>query len=314
MPDKTMTGRSSDRAISTAVDTIFALVLITASITIMATMLDADANEITEEDRAYDESDYLLESLNAIYVSVSVSEENILSGETMYTVEREGSVMELLAEATVANARINGQQVLNTNYVVPNPENDEVDNLREKVLDFLAESETEAHIRSVWEPAGGDTVRGEIEIGPEPPVDEEVSTAKMSYPAGYRGADDIQTRLYAETETTDRESMVAAHIVEAFMPPAASQYHLEQDAKALEITEHRYKRMAYLLFRYGSASANDADALDAEFNIDEEYTEYPDVGVLNNILIEMLKDNITIDESDETEADPMAVKITVQTW
>jgi hypothetical protein len=321
-----MTAQNANRAISTAVDTILALVLITASITIMATMLEPQSNDITDEDRAYDEADYIIESLNTIQTSVVVSEENTLSGKTMYTTKREGSLMALLAEATVANARINGGRVMNTNYVIRNPETDEVHNLRERVRNFLAESQTEAHVRTVWDPAGGDTVRGQIDIGPEPPVDEEVSTAKVTYPAGFRGADDIQTRLYAETEAWDKaankeefernhpETVAAAHIVEAYVPPAASQYHIEQDAKALEITEHRYKRMAHLLFRYGGASANDAAAIDAEFNIDKEFTEYPDVGVLNNILIEMLKDNITLDESKTFRTDPMAVKIIVQTW
>jgi hypothetical protein len=280
----------------------------------MVTMLEPGSNDIEAHDRAYDEADYLVESLNAAEYSVSVSEKSVASNETMYTTEMEGSAMELLAEATVANARINGGKVMNTNFVVRHPENEDVPTIREKIRNFLLESQTTAHIHSVWSPGDNDAVRGEIEIGPEPPADEEVSTATLTYPAGYRGADTVRTDPYAATEMKDRKSTVAAHIVEAFVPPGAMQYNLEQDAKALELAEHRYKRMAYLLSRYGGARMGDVMALDKEFKVDEGWTEYPDVGVLNNIIITMLKDNITIDSGVDREADPMTVEITVHTW
>lgn len=291
--------RQSDRAISTVIDATFALLLISASVALLAVSLDTERSPDQSE---YDEADQLIESLNAFEIRTNVSVRNELSGNVAYTYPKEGSATVLLAEAAVSEARINGVQYQNTNYV---------EGIRGKIINYLSQAETNAQIRAVWEPSEHAPVRGEVVIGEDPPADEELSSATLTVPSGLRGADSIRRDMYAATANNPSpDAVLAAHIVEGFFPPTDSQYLLEQDSNSRENIEYRYKRAAHLLYRYGNASKADADAVDEQFHPDQN----PDALVLNNILITMLQKDIQTDQLEEDIEPDLTVEITVLTW
>lgn len=296
---------SSQRAISTVIDATFALLLISASMVLLTTYLQT-GTDVEADQTNYDEADQIVETLNAMEVSADVSVANTLSDETWYDESRpiEGTAAELLAEAAVANTEINGAQYQNSNFE---------GQLEGSIMNYLAQSGTNAQIRAVWEPNKHAPVRGEVVVGDDPPGDAEISTATMSVPSGLSGGDSVDTEYYAATAgNAPADALIAARIVESFFPPIDSQYLLEQDSKEREIIEYRYKRMGHILFRYGGGTVADAAAIDEQFGIEE----FPDAVILNNILIEMLRKDIQTDPrvpADEQEAD-MTVDITVQTW
>lgn len=296
---------SSQRAISTVVDATFALLLISAGMVLLTVYLETGTGAETDQTE-YDEPDQLIETLNAMEVSANVSVENTLSEENWYNESRpmEGTAAELLAEATVANVRVNGVQ-----YQNPNLEQQ----VEGEIFNYLAQSGTTAQIHAVWEPHEHAPVRGEVVIGDAPPADADVSTATMRIPTGLRGGDSVNTEYYAATAgDPPADALIAAQIVEGFFPPVESQYLLEQDSKEREIIEYRYKRMGHILFQYGSSTLADANAIDEQFGMEE----HPDAIILNNILIEMFQKDMQTDLLDpdaEPEAD-MTVEITVQTW
>ena len=110
-----MTQIDKDRAISATIDATFALLLISASIFLLAMSVDTEPPDHDQ----YDEADQLVESLNAFELSANVTTENTLSEEVIHTRSHEGTAAELLAQAAVAEAQINGVQYMNTNYADP---------------------------------------------------------------------------------------------------------------------------------------------------------------------------------------------------
>lgn len=295
-----MTQDSTDRAISATIDATFALLLISASIFLLAVSIDTEQPDNDQ----YDEADQLVESLNAFELSANVSTENTLSEEVVHTRSHEGTAAELLAEAAVAEAEINGVQYMNTNYA---------DAIRGEIVNYISQADSTAQIHAVWEPSEHAPVKGEVVIGPDPPVDEEVSVATLTMPSGLRGADVDNHEYYRATaENPTADGVIAAEIVDAYFPLISSQLLLEQDTQERENIEYRYKRAAHLLYRYGNGTADDVAYIDREFDPDNN----PDTVVLNDVLIEMLQKDIQTAPATPPEAvDPdMNVEITVRTW
>ena len=165
----------------------------------------------------------------------------------------------------------------------------------------------------MWEPSEHAPVRGEVEIGPDPPVGEEVSVATLTMPSGLRGADVSNHEYYRVTaQDPPADAVIAAEIVEGYFPLLSSQLLLEQDTQQRETIEYRYKRAAHLLYRYGNGTTFDAQSVDSQFDPDEN----PDAVILNSILIEMLQRDIQIDsETQPEDVEPdMNVEITVRSW
>lgn len=298
-----MRRETTERGISTVIDATFALLLISASVLLLAVFMDTNQPDQTDHDQ-YDEATQLVETLNAMEVSANVSTANTLSGNVMHTRSHKGTAAELLAEAAVSEAKINGVQYMNTNHV---------DGIRGEILHFLYQSETTAQIHAVWEPSEHAPVRGDVVIGPDPPVGAEISVATLTMPSGLRGADVSNHEYYRVTANNPpADALIAAEIVEGYFPPIQSQYLLEQDSKEREHIEYRYKRAAHLLYRYGNATGADADAIDSQFAPDTN----PDALVLNSILIEMLQKDIQTGSATqpETASPDMNVEITVRTW
>jgi len=296
-----MTPDSSERAISTAIDATFALLLISASVTLLVISLDTEQDTDQSE---FDEADQLVETLNALKLSTNVSVRNTLSGDVVYTYPREGTAVALLAEAAISESEINGVQYMSTNYAR---------GIRGKILNYLSQTGTNAQIRAVWEPSEHAPVRGEVIIGPEPPADEDISTATLTVPSGLRGADSVDLEYYAATANNPPDdAVIAAHIIQGYFPPLHSQYLLEQDSSSREDIEYRYKRAAHLMYRYGNATGADASAVDEQFQSDGN----PRALILNNILITMLKKDIQLDSATQRgDIDPdLTVDIKVRTW
>lgn len=295
-----MTDSIPDRAISATIDVTFALLLISASVVLLAATVDTDQNQPDYDQ--YDEADQLIESLNAIEFTANVSTKNTLSGEVMHRRSHQGTAAELLAEAAVAEAEINEEQYMNTNYK---------NAIEGQIINYISQSDTRAQIHAVWEPSEHAPVRGEVVIGPDPPVGEDTSTATMTMPSGLRGADVSNHDYYRVTaDSPPDDALIAAEIVEAYFPPQSSQLSLEIDSQEREHIEYRYKRAAYLLYRYGNGTSFDAESVDEQFDPDEN----PNAVILNSILIEMLQKDIETDsETQPAEAD-LNVEITVRTW
>jgi hypothetical protein len=116
------------------------------------------------------------------------------------------------------------------------------------VRELVTGAKHETQVVAVWEPYTGADVRGTARAGPAPPEGVDVNSVTVTVSSGIDEA--RGDAVDAAAGGGDYEAVaepVAEAIVEAYLPPAASQRALESSGLDRQLTVERYVRMATLL-------------------------------------------------------------------
>jgi hypothetical protein len=164
-----------DRAVSTVLDAAIFLLLVSAAIGLLYAAPQSDDDATPDPDIPEAASTTLATSTATIeYVPAPDGRADDSAGNRT----ARGTIAELLAETTVANARLDGDAFTRA----PNHER-AVRNATRRALAHL-DGEVAIQVRTRWRPLGGSGLRGGVTVGPEPPADADVHAATMMVPVG----------------------------------------------------------------------------------------------------------------------------------
>ncbi|GAB7018724.1 DUF7284 family protein [Halostagnicola bangensis] len=261
---------ASNRGVSTVVDITLALLLISASVLLIGFHLDS-SDEPVPDDRA----DQVLQSLSATTSSVlyDITEENgagvstlesenfeppgdldSAERESVYEVTTYGSSIGLLADAALANLRIDGSQ----RFTYGDAYEDAVDH---SIRGTHVGGEHHFYAVATWAPYDGSSLNGTATAGRQPPSTGDVSSASTTVTSGVPelGPEEL-AREFEREETSDVgtpfiddadtdgfdavATVVAESIVEGYFPFENTQYSLESSLTERSVTVYNYKQLA----------------------------------------------------------------------
>lgn len=158
----------TDRAVSTVVDAALCLLLVTGAV---ATLAYVPSEPGPSHATAADETaDALGASTERVNYTLAVDGDELDRS-------AHGTLAELLADAAVANATVNGQRL--------SPASDRyVDRATAVVAAAVDRPNASVAVRAIWEPYPGSPVRGEVTAGDPPPRGADVHVAALTVPSG----------------------------------------------------------------------------------------------------------------------------------
>ena len=318
----------SRRAVSTVIDVGFAMVFISAAIVMLGLFTgvglqpgdptapeDADrtaemlgSTTITAE---YQLDRTLEEAESTAFEDVEYDRSELRRGE-------HGPAMGLVADAAVANVTFAaGGDAARLSPAAAEYER-AVDGA---VRELVTGAKHETQVVAVWEPYTGADVRGTARAGPAPPEEADVNSVTVTVSSGIDEA--RGDAVDAAADGGDYEAVaepVAEALVEAYLPPAASQRALESSGLDRQLTVERYVRMATLL------EGTDPDDL-REYDHDEGEVDLVDrvegdAETANERLVAALTAQLADDleatyEDPETAAEAVStaeVEVVVRVW
>lgn len=306
-----------DRAISTVVDVGMALILVTASIGVVAVFLEDDG-PATDPQKA----DEMVETLAGTTMDVEYSLEPIEDepefenddyDESAFQRSRFGATTSMIARSAVVDVTIEDQQLTDEGEQFSSA-------VRGNTLNSLTAMDGNARITAIYRPYPDSTVRSKKVIGPEPPGDADVSTVTMRVSTDIpRATDDELADAYGPDHDYDAAgTLVAERIVEGYFPPEDTQRALESERFERALVVYRYLRMADI-----TEAEYDPD-FDPDDSSNPVSREGANVTEANARLVEGLGDIVAEDMEDSFDDPPSAefaeevstdsVTITVQTW
>lgn len=315
------------RAISTVMDVSMGILLISASMALVAYSLQDDGGTEYEPKQA----DYTAETLASMTLAVEYSLEPVkdhgafdtdpVRSVDSYTRSTHGSAPALLADAAVTNAEFPAGFV-DDGSAAGRLTREGVD--YERSVDGALRSRlTGAHNRTqvvaVWRPYEGAAIEGTTTVGPSPPADADVSTARLTVPSGMPSVDDQRLeRAYRRSRFSGGSKPIAAAIVRGYFPPEETQLALEHQGLERQLMVYRYQRMGEM-FSFGW----DLSPLSGNKPLKREYA---DAEAANGKVSTDLDDAIQRDLNSQYDADEMTaeefadavsvgeVTIVVRTW
>jgi len=241
------------RGISTVVDVTFALLLVSASIGVLAISLtdDEPSHDPIEADRTAETLGATTKSLNYSVDPVQ-SEPELPGNPSEYDYDRSthGTLTGLMADAAVTNARFpDGGSA--TIYDPSSPETMTVagENFETAVdgavRDALTSTGTDAHVVAVWRPYRDSAIEGRLEAGAALPSGVDTSTATLTVPSKMPKLDEAAVeRAFRLDDYTGVSELIAGAIVEGYFPPTETQLALERNGFGRALVVYRYQRMA----------------------------------------------------------------------
>lgn len=325
-----MIGLGRSRGISTVVDVTFALLLVSASIGVLAVA-------ITDDEPAHDpiQADRTAETLAATTKSVTYSVEPV-NGEPEFTndgydFERSthGTLTGLLADAAVTNATFpdgGGSTAYapdSLTYLTKAGDDFEVA-VDGAVREALTSAGGDAHVVAVWKPYRDSDIGGRVEAGADPPVGADTSTATMTVPSKMPPLDEADIeRAFRLDQYSGVSRLIAGAIVEGYFPPTETQLALEGDGLERALTVYRYQRMAKLV-DHGGFSTDPSIGGSTDRPVSQTQADAATANSqLQSHLQSMIYQELTAKYPSPSSADPETiasavsvgeVKITVTTW
>ncbi|MFC7141677.1 hypothetical protein ACFQMA_17795 [Halosimplex aquaticum] len=238
-----MTGavRPDDRAISTVVDVTFALLLVSASIAVLAI-------HITDDDAERDtlESEQTAQTLSATTLRVEYSLQPVVddpdysgpsspsSSELMRA--SHGPVTDLLAAAAITRVRVADDRVSQAGE-------DYLRKMQGNVRDILTSADAKAHVVAVWRPYEGSAIQGRAEAGPAPPQGTDLRTVTLTVDSRIPSVSDgeIESR-WATGDYGGVARLLADAIVRGYFPRHQTQLVLERGGFQGAVATYRYER------------------------------------------------------------------------
>jgi len=256
----------ADRAISTVLDAAVFLLLVSAAVGILYTVPQTD-DGAADPDVAAESATTLATSIETIEYAPAPDgdREDAASARP-----DRGTIAELLAETTVANARLDGEPLTRA----PNHEA-AVRNVTRRTIHQIG-ADVRIQVRTQWRPLPGSGLRSAILVGPSPPDDADVHAATMEIPVSTAASagptrvrwggsevpdsDDGQAAGNAlerpPSRTESLESIarragcrglgeaLGARVVGSAFPPGPTEQALRADGEPTELAETRYDTTA----------------------------------------------------------------------
>lgn len=246
-----------DRAVSTVLDVGVALLLISASIILIGTYVYG-----IEEPEQPTSAEQTATTIATSTITVEYDRSDV-TGSSNYT-EPEGAApadyrqteygpaATMLADAAVANATWDGEQVL--------PWGGEYENAVSKSMaGILVGVTNNFYVLARWEPYDGSSIRGEATAGFAPPRNDDVRQASLTVSSGMPTIDagTASETVYQAIDTNASNDVqagydalartVAESMVEELFPPVDTQVAIEGSGVPRELKVFHYQRLAEVL-------------------------------------------------------------------
>ncbi|MFP8952950.1 hypothetical protein ACLI4Z_08265 [Natrialbaceae archaeon A-arb3/5] len=244
--ERTRGKQRQNRAISTVVDVSICLLLITASVVLIAVFL-ADDSTRHDSQIADETAQTLATSTTTVEYSIQPVEQYDETGvfddveyeDDRYERVRHGPLAQLLAAAAVANLQLDGERLSDAGVEFE----EGVDaNVRSELLG----ANDAVHVLARWEPYESATIHGEATAGDRPPDDADVSAATLSVSSGFPtvSADDLAGTYDAENESFERTAEpIADAIVSGSFPNESTTIALQGSDLDRDLALYEYQRM-----------------------------------------------------------------------
>lgn len=231
---------SGARGISTVVDVSVFLLLVSAAVFSVVTATDGGVDVTATPDRDEATVETLATTTTTVEYDLGVDDR---TGEPIQRV-RHGTLAELLAEAAVANASVDGAPT--SPYAAGF-----VDAVRTSLTSLL---DGRTQVVAAWRPLPGSGLAGAVRVGPTPPPDATVHAATLSVDSGMPTAHD--SALAASSSGYGRVADVAARrTVEGLFPSRRMRVALRGGAADAVVARERFGSMRAA---YGSETTLDA--------------------------------------------------------
>lgn len=233
------------------VDVTFALLLVSASIGVLAVFL-------TDDEPAHDpiQADRTAETLAATTGTINYTLEPVKSESAFtdngydYDRSTHGTLTGMLAEAAVTNAHFPDGDAStaydpdDATYLTKAGRDYEVA-VDGAVRDALTSAGVDAHVVAIWTPYRNSAIEGRVEAGAERPAGVDTSTATLTVSSKMPALDDAELeRAFRLHQYAGVSRLIAASIVEGYFPETETQLALEGDSLGRGLAVYRYQRMA----------------------------------------------------------------------
>ncbi|WP_424018943.1 DUF7284 family protein [Halorientalis pallida] len=320
--------RRSDRGISTVVDVSMALLLISASVVMLAVYIN---DEETARDHEAARADQTAELLSSTTVNVTYSLDSLSGPEWRqakndvlqtrtdfssgdYSRTTHGTSAALLAEAAVSKATIDGQRFTREGA-------DFVDATSGNVRVVLGNTGVDAYVRAVWRPYEKSDIEGTVSVGNRPPGDEDVSSSTLVVPSGMPPIEDERVReVYLNAGYDGLATVIANRVVEGYFPPVSTQHALESNGINRALAVYRYRR-AETVLGFNGYRTTDVPLLTSSVISSSGANARAANSRITASLARNIEANLRDEYGDDVTADELAndvstgdVRIVVQTW
>ena len=239
------------RAISTVADVSIAILLVVASIAVLAPSLDTPEGD-SQPTAAAQTADTLGASTLTLSYQLDAALESADSdlvgdtdrySEASLTGTSHAPVLGHLARATLFSLTPGGCRV-ETPELLPVLGTEFQRTLDERLQAELVDSSFETSVTAIWRPFEGSSFHGSVTVGQQPPPGVDTSLVTMSVPAEFPS---IRTEAVAAVERGGGydtvASIAAGGVVEGLFPLPATQRRLEGDGVERELAVLKYLRL-----------------------------------------------------------------------
>lgn len=234
--------RETDRAISTVLDVALCMLLISASVMLVAVFLQMDDGEVEPE-----VADETAQTIGATTTAVEYSIADVESDSDVafegthyddadYRRVKHGTLAELLSSAVAANVRVDDELV---SAEGPNF----AEGVDRNVQGELGSEGTNVEVWARWEPYEDASIRSELTVGNPPPSDADVSSVVKRVPSQQErlsedeieGLYDVDDRSFEPTA-----DVLADEIVRSYFPERSTRVALQSDDLERDLVVYRY--------------------------------------------------------------------------
>jgi hypothetical protein len=222
--------RRNERGISTVVDVSVFLLLVGAAVFSVATAADASADDTVSITADRDEAtvETLATTTATVQYDLGVDDR---TGEPIERA-RHGTLAELLADAAVANATVDGAPL--SPYAVGF-----VDAVEATVSPLL---DGRTQVAATWRPIPGSTLAGQVRLGPDPPTDSTVHAATLTVDSGIPPTSD-RARSASVGGYGHVADVVARGTVDGLFPPRRTRVALDGDGADAVVAREQFASM-----------------------------------------------------------------------
>lgn len=239
-----------DRAISTAVDAVLALIIIGISIGLLliGPGYGSTQNSTQEPIRADHTAETLLSSTVTTEYSIQpVSAEprfeaGNVGSEAAYTRVVHGTPADLLADAAVTNVGFRNATLWDNTGRLTVTGGSYEDALGDSVYVRMIPAEPKFNVTAVWRPYDNASIVGTASAGESPPNNANINSVTTTVPSGMEPVEPSGSRDFDAWGDA-----IAQSIVEGYFPERSSQLSLEHRGLERELTVYRYLRFETFL-------------------------------------------------------------------
>lgn len=327
------------RSISTVLDVSMALLLVSASITMVFMFVATEDDETVPVT-----ADRTAETLSEVTTTIGYTYDGITdhdpdhdhngtlppgSGEE-FDQSTHGPILGMIGEVAVTNAEFWGEEYTRMGVDF------------ERSLDGAVRSEStvmehDVRVEAIWQPYEGAGIQGTVSAGRSVPQDADVSSVTLTVASGVPDASQRAAEVYDGDGEFDEVAFVLAEVlVDHYLPPAEKQRELESSSFERDLALYQYYRFSLVMNQIHEFDDWDDDDMydpdwevtDFPFDTDSKFldsettnTAWLNQYMINQTLANKIEDDLDEQFSENTTEEELAaaittdeVKMTVRTW